>query len=439
MGFMRAMGARLRAEDGVAVVVAVGALLVVSMFAALLSNGALRLSGESNRGTQSKRALAAADSGVNLATQRLSNTALEDTYCLSPAAPPGPTGCPMSTPETLGNGARFSYAVSPVLTPATDASCTSSSATPALPWLKQRCVTSLGEVNGQRRVVQTRLIERLAPIFPFVGMVGLNSIRLNQSNADGIIGSNGTITVGPQSRVRNPGDVRLGPSGSIGAGGPASSWGPVTTNPEAYAPDLLADHYEAAENNHVNSQIASQPGVTLDAGRRLTLGPGSLVTLQSGGIYSLCSIRMNSNGRLRVPASATAPVRLFVDSSYRAGSGCAPNGDTNVINVASGGGFVNETGKASMFQVFVYGGPVNQNIVFNSSADFVGTLYAPQSGVVFNSGASIVGAMIARDVEFRNNDGDPGFSGDPDAMNAGVPDGTYERKAWRECPAVSGC
>jgi hypothetical protein len=190
--------------------------------------------------------------------------------------------------------------------------------------------------------------------------------------------------------------------------------------------------------------ISSAPGVTITPTRQVALAPSSSVTLTGGRDYNFCSLVLNSDAKFVIPAGTTQPVRVFIDSSDRPGSpdfvnsGCA-NVVGNVLDLRSGSGFINSTGKPSLLQVFVYGGPA-KDIVFNASANFTGVLWAPQSKVVFNQGATVTGALAAKDIDFRQNSGEAGFTGDPDANNAtGRWDGTYKRNGWRECPAKSGC
>jgi len=150
-------------------------------------------------------------------------------------------------------------------------------------------------------------------------------------------------------------------------------------------------------------------------------------------------------------AGASQPARIFIDSSYRPGSPsytpspCTPRAGSSVVSLANGAGFQNDTNKASMLQVYVYGGNAGNpgyDLTFNASADFTGTLYAPRSTVTFSSGGNLTGAMAVDKIVFNNNNdkGNFGYRPDPDAMNAGgVWDGTYVRKGWRECPSSVGC
>ena len=437
-----------RDQRGVAIVVAMGGLLVVSLLALVAANVAIQSNTATNRDTDSKRALSAADAGLTTANFRLGK-ADPKPDCLTggnPTSPIGAYSCPMSATEDVGNGATYSYTVSPPL-PAGDTTCVTIPGQTFPSYLKQRCITVVAQVNGTTRRVQARYVEnRGAPIFPFVGLLGLDKVVFNQSGASGEVGSNGTVQIGPSATLVNPGTVKLGPSGNVQLVGTGNSWtSPPLYQGQPFTLDPLTQDYSDSVTTNNN---ASLPGGVVDGQRRASLGANQTVTLQSGAVYNFCSIFFANNGKLVVPATATEPVKIYVDSPNRPGtpnytpSGCpsrAGASPSEVISVAAGAGFQNDTGRASMLQLYVYGGGPNQDIKFNGSAAFAGTLYAPQSKVTFASEATVTGAIAAKEIVFNNNSSGAGFTGDADAQNVdGGTDGTFIRKAWRECRA-SGC
>jgi hypothetical protein len=264
------------------------------------------------------------------------------------------------------------------------------------------------------------------------------------------VGTNGQIVVGPNSEILAPARIKLG--GGAAQVVPANyATDRRDPSPNPFVLDLYTEWYSASarapsnggstappNGNNAIGTLSGMPGFSATNQRQVTLGSGAEVTLAGGSDYNFCSLKMNSDARFVIPATTTQPVRIFIDSSTRPGnpsfvpSGC-PAFAGNVVDLASGAGFINQTGKASMLQLFVYGS-ATENIVFNASANFTGTLWAPRSSVVFNQGATVTGAIAARDIEFRNNSGQPGFIGDPDANNVtGRWDGSYKRSGWREC------
>lgn len=430
-----------------AMVAVMGVLLVTAILGFAVAATADRTSDGTIRDGNSKRALAAAEAGLNTGRFRIGktygnvNTTSNDPKCF-------PDTCSWSSPaESLGNGATFRYHISSV---GPNTNCAPAAKPVNPPTLRQRCVTGLGEANGVQRLVQSRIVEnRGAPIFPFPGMLGLDRISLNQSDAVGTVGTNGQLIVGANSEVRDPGTIKLGGSNwSVSPSGYGTSSREIS--PDPFALDFYTEWYSdsvqgppPAGNNYL-STISGAAGVTVTGTRQVSLAPDSTVTLSGGRDYNFCSLLMNSDAKFVIPAGTTEPVRVFIDSSSRPGSpdyvpsGCA-NLTGNIVDLRSGAGFINNTGKPSLLQLYVYGGP-NKNIVFNASANFTGTIWAPQSSIVFNAGATVTGALAAKDISFQQNSGNAGFTGDPEANNVtGRWDGTYVRNGWRECPPKSGC
>src|SRR5918912_893105 len=154
----RAMGrlrVRLAGEEGAAMIVATGALLVMMILVAAVQSGAISVRNSSSKDRNSKRALAAANAGLSVATDRVLR--------MKPAG--------------------------------------------------VRCITSIGRANGVTRRVQSRLV--WLPQFPFLGILGLSSVFVNDQTTVygdvtgstlGDIGTNGSATVGPSanaSLIRN--------------------------------------------------------------------------------------------------------------------------------------------------------------------------------------------------------------------------------------------
>lgn len=434
--------ARIKDEErGVAVVVVMGVLLVVSMLALAVAGTADRTNHSSVRDTNAKRALAAAETGLNVARFEVSDNVANDAACV-------PGTCAWTVPQSDGNGATYTYRVSPVLHTPQGVGYTCVNRIGTVPQgVRERCVTAVGEVNGIRRRVQARMVEnRAAPLFPFPGMLGLNRVEINQTRVVGTVGSNVNVHLsGGDTRLENPGTIFLGERAGVDAtltwlGAPAPAPSQQQHVPE-YKVDPIDEWYSDALRNNSITEPAVAPWV--DSGRNMHVGPDRTITLTSGKSYNLCSLRLDARTKLVVPATATEPVRIFIDSATRpsslpgvtdySASGCGVPLAVS-LDLRSEASLVNNTGKASMLQVYVYSG----NIVFNASAQFVGTLWAPQSHVEFNAGGGLKGAMVASSIKFNNSD--PGFVSDDDANSVtGRWDGRYERNAWRECPANGVC
>ena len=459
MSLLDGILSRLRAEErGVAMIVVMGVLLVTSTLAFAVAATAQRSSEGTVRDSSSKRALAAAETGLNIGrfevVKKFGSNGAFDQRCV-PDVYPAPT-CAWTDFKPAGNGAEFSYWVSPVLNTTAGAgiTCTAAAATTPPGTFRERCVTAIGRFGGVERRLQARVIEnRGAPLFPFPGMLGLDKVTLNASDANGSVGTNGQLSLtGQGSDITPPATIKLGGSNwSVNPPSYGANPNRRDVSPNPFELDFYTDWYSGSVKppgpggttappsygtNSINT-LVGKPGFATTAQRQVTI-TGGPVPLEGGRDYNFCSLTMNSGAKFVVPAGTTQPVRVFIDSSTRPGnpdyvpSGC-PAFSGDVVDLANNAGFDNNTGKPSMLQLFVYGGG-NQNIEFNHAAAFTGTIWAPQSKVLFNAAAVLTGAIAAKDIEFRNNSGNAGFTGDPDAMNVtGRWDGSYKRSGWREC------
>ena len=100
----------LRGESGIAIVAAVGVLLIVGILSAVVAAEALDLGDVSNRDRSSKRALAAAEAGFQRALAELN--AAPVTTCSNPSV----TDCgPTADGGSLADFATYQYWISPIL------------------------------------------------------------------------------------------------------------------------------------------------------------------------------------------------------------------------------------------------------------------------------------------------------------------------------------
>ena len=175
---------RVRDEAGVALVVAAGTLMIIGILTAVVATAAVNLNDVAGEERSGKRALAAAEAGIQRALKDL-NAATTDP-CTG-AANCGPTS------GTLGDRASWQYYLSPILdntnsnpTPALNAnSCigvevqgplkgTTASRIP----VAQRCITAIGTASGVTRRVQARFAaQQEFQLFP-VGLTGARRICL---------------------------------------------------------------------------------------------------------------------------------------------------------------------------------------------------------------------------------------------------------------------
>lgn len=454
-GRLAGLHAVLARQDGVAMVAAIAVLAVVLGLSAVLATVSTQLAHTSNEDRGSKRALAAAEAGLQAGTFRASKLAPKDALCVTgvavePELDPvtGLLECPSFT-EELGNGARYTYWVTPALN--VGDTCA------GLPLqideesgltVVQRCVTSLGEAGGAKRRVQARVAAfQGLPVFPRGGLVAKGGIEIgNASIVRGDLGANGLVKVGNASTV---GDIEIAFSSPNPSVGGASNVGQVIRRTEAQGPFVLApvDFGNSATVND-NGRISSGQDVSVKtsydgSARTLTMQTGGALTL-GGGTYNFCDVQLANNTKIMVAVGAK--VRLFIDSPDRQGSGCAP-GTGNFV-MGQNTDILNLSGDPLNLQVYVYGsGDGTHTIEFNNSlgAHIQGAIYAPQSKLVFNNAATVLGAIAAADLQFKNSLDFTWVTSLADlrARTAAA----YYRTAWKECRAeptdpsnpLSGC
>ena len=455
----------IKEERGVALAAALGILAVLSVTSASVFAVSSRLSTTSTESRDAKRALAAADAGLEAATFRMNEIGLQQTSkcftteAVSPATGTDPeTG---STPasgecagvkESVGNGSSYTYYVTPALDEGdvcaglpvfytdTDGKVT----------VTQRCVTSIGESGGERRRIQARVASYIGTqLFPVGGILAINGLKVNNTAiVSGVLGSNGQIELGNSSVVS--GGIELGtastPQPILGNG--TTLGGPVNTRSESQGAFVLApvDMGNTAtenDNGRITSGQDSGTNVTYNASTRsLAIGNNGSLTL-GGGTYNFCKFTMGNNSYVTIAVGAR--VRFFLDSPDRSNSGCIPSGMTATQARSAGwGGMVlnqgsnfNNPGHAINFQFYLYGyNDGSHTVEFNNTAAINAAIYAPNSNLVWKNTAGITGGVSASTVEFKNSAsfawaGDSGGFSLSDLRTDTV--SVYYRMAWKEC------
>jgi type II secretory pathway pseudopilin PulG len=457
----------IKQETGIALATALAVLAVLSVMSASVFAVTQRLSDTSTADRDAKRALAAADAGMEAAMFRANKLGLQSTSkCFTTEAVP-PGSPPYTDPETgttpaagecpgvkedLGNGATYTYYVTPELQ--------ENDVCAGLPvhytddtgkvTVTQRCVTSIGKAGNERRRVQERIASYIGTqLFPVGGILAINGLKVqNTAIVSGALGSNGQIQLGNNSSVS--GGIELGtastPPPVLGSG--TTLGGPVTYRSESDGAFVLAPvdmGNTATENN--NSRITSGQ----DAGsnvtynpttRSLTLANNGSLTL-GGGTYNFCKVELGNNSYITIAVGAR--VRFFLDSPDRTGSGCIPSGMTAATARAAGyGGMVlgegsnfNNPGNAINFQIYMYGyADGSQTVEFNNTSAMNAAIYAPNSNLVWKNTAGITGGVAASTVEFKNS---AQFAWAGDSNGFSLSDlrtdtvSVYYRMAWTEC------
>ncbi len=193
--------------------IAVVVLMITLALGAAAVVAAVSSNDLSQRDSNGKAALEAAEAGLRAATYRLNMFLPASGRCpTNPSTTVGGSGlCAQDGPETLGNGSTFSYWVSDVLVPGQQCAgvpvtVPNSNLNPQ--YVAQRCITAVGTANtGGSNAVSARVQARVASyaaqaLFSVPGLIGLNELTITNNamiNASG--GTNG-VRHDPQQRQR---------------------------------------------------------------------------------------------------------------------------------------------------------------------------------------------------------------------------------------------
>jgi type II secretory pathway pseudopilin PulG len=452
---------RLAGDAGFVLPTSIIVLLILTVLTGAAVTVASQTSTSTTRDNNTKAALEAAEAGLGVATYRLIKLQPEKKQCINgtEAITSASGYCQDSAPEKLGNQAEFTYWTTPDLT-YSGQTCVGPTVTlPAEFEGTQRCVTSVGTVNGVKRRLEERVFSQIsAPLFDVNGILGYTSVFIKQNGTlEGAIGTNGSITLENGVKVN---ETVLGPNGKEEGGGtpgtithsgsefvrPTIPIGESAVSAKTVAecgPPTLGT--SAGKNcdllitNGINKPLEpdASSGVTFNSSiRSLLMGTHGASLVLSKGIYNFCDFQVTgTNATLKIAEYATSPnVQIFIDSANREpGSGCKGDPEAGKLVFKNGFTIENPNKNATSLQIYVYDGS-GGTIKFenNSSSAFYGTIIAPYSKVEFKSNGEFIGGIEANEVELINNFKFKWEAKADEIRKEEKP--RYQRKTWAECP-----
>jgi hypothetical protein len=397
------------------------------------TNGSARA--DANR----KNALEAAEAGLQVANYRLNMLAPTFSQCVTTVvAQPDATGYCQGPTEALGNGATYSYVMSPGLSPG--AACVGLPLSNVQP-ISQRCVTAVGVSNGVTQRAQTRLaMNGGSPLFGPNAIIGLKSLSISPNDAiTGQVASNVNITLQNNATTTS---YQLGPGGALHVSNGASA-GPGSQLTSAQGPIVLSpvqpgnsattnSDYRIA--NYVNNPgnptapYDTAPGVSFNAATRvLSMANNASLTL-GGGIYNFCSFTTMNN--VTITLAGIAKTEIIIDSPDDPNSGC-PAG-TGTLSIKNNAIITNSSQDTTALQLFVYGTNDGNNVVtLGNNGTFSGVVYAPQSTINITNNGAFNGAVAGNNVNLINNFNFKWDSSDQYLQATST--GLYYRTAWAAC------
>jgi type II secretory pathway pseudopilin PulG len=452
------MRASLRNENGVAMPVTTWMLLVVSLLVTAFFAVSLQLSDTTDKDRSQKRALAAAEAGLQTAVHRLNlirTPPVPANMCMTHQAVSPLTGgeCPPSTVEQLGNGSSVYYYVTPEGEDCLDLPVPSGTSS------TDRCVTSVGIANGVQRRLQVRVANTPGPpSFTQIGAVGKSLFAAgNSSKIWSDIGTNGEGRFGnsaetfTNSAIDITGSLKLGPGGSYvpepGTSG-QNIRGGVENVPAFTLPE---DDFEAPEigaRNVLESSVRTHLGSRYThATRTFSMASGTYTFLP--GTYHFCRVHLGNSVELKF--HATLPTKIYVDSPDRPGTVCAAGSGTftadNSVKINL------DAGHEELLDIYMYGTLLNDirprytwcdpqgspqkpeecrsDFMLDNSVEFKGVVSAPNTTVQTNNSVKWWGAVGADKIRFNNS---IEFTLTDAVKNRpSGSQGAAERAAWGEC------
>lgn len=467
-----------RDQDGVAMVVVIGALGALLVLSAAAFSASSSLS-ESSRADRSARgAFQSAEAGLDVATYRINNLVPlggGDLGCVPSVETTVADGSCVAS-GTLANGTSWSYRVTPELDEENYDELLPGGSCAGFPiqfdaanqdlTLRSRCITATGSAFGETRRVQARLALFTGTsqsgggttLFPVGGIIGLDGVSIkNSGKFYSSVASNGQIELKNASFVT--GTATLGPGAPAPILHNNSRIGPSTSNPAVVYRSAADGPWVLAPVDIGNTATANVNGTgtgwTLSNGAQVSYNAtyreaefsNGKVTLK-GGDYNFCELTMNNSTEFYVQTGAK--VRIFIDSPTRAGSGCRSG--TGTFTVKNSFKLMADESQAQV-QIYVYGGDIGNKpaVDINNSSEFHALIHAPLASIEFKNSMKFYGAINAKRVEFKNAsdfyfpaDGISGLT--PDTATPQNSLTLFQRSAWRECRSApttsnfhSGC
>jgi type II secretory pathway pseudopilin PulG len=470
----------LAKERGIAMPTAVSLLMVVSLLVAAGLATATQLSQSSNRDQDKKRALSAAEAGLQTAIYRLNqirNPVVPGGMCLTtgPVAPDGVTGeCPTSPTESLGNGASFYYYVTPRL--GVSGACSLQPGQVATE--RDRCVTAIGVADGVTRRLQVRVSEQdVFGGFFDVGLLGKSLVyAYNSINMTADIGSNSavylnnSVTADGHPHLGIEGTVKLLEGGSYTAINSVNVEGGLTPITQPYEmPQADFERYDGesgglaapSENNN-----ALLPAANYDAANKSFIINSGTVTINPGTYY-FCHVKFGNSVNFRINNTglntSNGMTRFLVDHPRRTGSNCPASPTTYIADHAGTFGVdesvdVNKetAAREELFQIYMYGsaneqeslttsryswcprstspvlpGECRADFMLDNSVEFYGTVYAPDSTVQAHNSVQVFGGLAGDKIRLFNS---VTFEITDAARTApALTPGAVRRTGWTEC------
>jgi hypothetical protein len=430
----------LTAETGIAMPVALMLLVVIAGLVTVTATESYSATRGAGRDKAVKRAIAAADAGVSVATYRLNRLDAGPLACVAPDPTSGQLvvtsamtdGWCAAQTEDLGDGAGYSYRVS-----------TAADVTVNGQGILQRKIVSTGTVNGvARRVITVLATASGRDLFGDFTVISLNDLSMpNSTRISGNVASNGKVALSNSAEIC--GNVTYGPGKQFTADNSSHQCGGYAQGP-ATLPIVLdpVDEGTAATVND-NARIGVQDSLTggslpsaWDPVKRVLSLKNSMSLMLTGNVYSFCSLQLSGKAQLVVAARSTSqpPLKIFMDDP----ASCPGVTSAGSVRVIENSFVQNLNASATSLQFWMLGSATAETTMELSnsfSSQLAIVIYASRSTVSLQNGQNLVGAVAAKNLLMSQ-------TSSITSQNVDISVDTlirlFQRQSWLECTATSG-
>jgi hypothetical protein len=458
---MHALIARTKREDGFVLTLALLTIVVILVLAGTLVQSAVETSTHGNADYAQKRATAAANAGLQAALYRLSNQA-EDTgeqqkECFTTKYVK-PASCPSAQTDSLGNGAEYTYYVSPAFTKTEvtkgEAGCTGLWVEPPTgKELYQRCITSIGHAYGATVRTQERVADIVVKnIFPTNGLFSYSSLILNNElEIAGEVGAREKIEIQHTVKNKNSEAVKVlygttatlngNPKCSVSCTLEKLGAAELSTTPYTEPSQEETPFAESkTTNNNSGMTITGSSEWHGGLAKRQLVTNGATITMPAGS-YNLCELNMNGANTIKYAPG----VKIYLDSPYRTGSGGSGCENlTGILKASNSVTWEDSSAKpqSTDLQIFVWGNPAAKteqelehapefHLDSKVPGGFYAMIYAPYSAVEWTGDSQMVGAIVGGYVKMTNKVTIEGQGGGARNNISGT---RFYATAYHECP-----
>jgi Tfp pilus assembly protein PilX len=456
-----------KSQDGVALPVATAMLLVISLFVVAFFSVTLQVNDTSIEDRSSKRALAAAEAGLQMALYRINESpdTPQSLQCFTTTYVPEEAAgrCP-GVDGSLGNRATYTYYVTPELGTGL---CLGATGTAT-----DRCITAVGRAGGVQRRVQVRANTLTGAIsYKSIGLMSKSLIYAgNSSEITSEVGANGVVHFGNSAKTYSnasadiDGAVLHAPGSTYqtsGSGQQIAGGRQSVPTPYDFPPIQDFDMVKTSATNITTANWAP-PGMSYNALTKTLRVTSSSGASLPAGTYYFCQFSMANGAKLTF--DQTQATKIYIDSPNRTGSLCVQSGSlTRPVGTfwLENSNEFNKDGREELVEVFVEGTSYNgtrsrpsfctpggdlpdtdkceSDVILVNSASFEGMIYAPKTTVELNNSGKMKGAIAADKIRFNNS---VVFElTDAVKDSAPVTAGGIDRGNWVECrpePTTAG-